>query len=114
MGGITKYSHQEKSKWIKLWLTSGTSRMAFSKQQGLNYNNFKNWVYQYEQKIKSGTLPEALPNQATPATNFIAIKIEAPSPSIDQAGMIQITYSNGNRLTIHQQVSAAYLRELLS
>jgi len=39
-----RYSEEEKTMWLEDWKTGGRSAWAYAKENGLNWQTFKNWT----------------------------------------------------------------------
>lgn len=48
MGGKSKYSPEERIAAVQKYLASDSSLSAFARQYGISFNNFKQWVFNYE------------------------------------------------------------------
>ncbi|MBL0341660.1 MAG: transposase [Bacteroidetes bacterium] len=67
------YSSEEKQTLIEGWKQSGKSRMAFSKEHGINYHTLISWVApkkkKQQVKVKSDRIPPTFSEVKMPALN---------------------------------------------
>ena len=111
---------------VKKWLKSGKSRKAFSKELGIHYKSFCNWIVGYAKSegitVKALLEQHGLPTRSTTISSipesqesssperFIPVAVSSP-PSTGV--FMEFTFPNGVELRFYQPVSAEYIQELM-
>lgn len=88
---------------VKNWQQSGQSKLAFSQTHGLKPHTFHYWVKKYEQELADKSLPDT-------NSKFIPLALTKSAPPKNQ---LALTYPNGVRLELIEQVSIDYLSALI-
>lgn len=94
-----RYSAAEKQQYIEQWKQSSLSRMAFCRQNKLNYHTLINWTGKRDSRKKAGS---------SETDSFIPIQVKSPVEKI----FAQIE-SGSKRIHLYHPVTASFLKQLL-
>ena len=92
---------------IVRWQASGLSQVAWSMQEGISREKFKNWLKRYRQEHQGPHSFEA--GQSTIPSGFIPLELELHKPQ----DHFSLTYSNGVRLQCPLTIGKKQLRGLV-
>lgn len=90
----------ERQAHIDAWQQSQLSQQNYCKQTGINYYTFNSWIT--KQKLKP-----------TQASTFLKVEA-APEPDSPTENFATLTFSNQLTLELHQEVSAQFLKQLIT
>lgn len=91
----------ERQAHIDAWHQSGVSQQTYCKQTGVNYYTFNSWIT--KQKLK--------PSEAN---KFLKVEVTDDNDSHETRTFATLTISNQFTLQLHQQVSAQFLKQLIT
>lgn len=91
---------------VKKWQQSGQSQKAFSKAHGLKAHTFQYWVKKYEKEHSSKPLPKD-------TSEFVPLLVSNQAGDVGTSTQIKLSYPNGVRLELPNQISLNYLRGLI-
>jgi transposase-like protein len=108
-----EYNQEEKLAHIAQWLASGKLPSLYSKEVGIAYTTFRNWINKYHRKKEGNQLATQKPKDSTSA--FLAIQIQ-PSVQIEESNkpIMELVFNSGARLNFYQAVNVDYLQQLLA
>ncbi len=108
------YTKESREGYISKWRSSGMSRNAFAREQGINYNNFKQWVLRASKKSGITTTPVVKPKKK-PSIPFVSLQVHG-MPQSRPTGMplMELRLSNGRVLSFYQTVPIDYLQAVLN
>jgi len=90
----------ERQAHIDAWYQSGLSQQTYCKQAGVNYYTFNSWIT--KQKFKP-----------TEPNKFLKVEV-TDDDSHEAKTFATLTISNQFTLQLHQQVSAQFLKQLIT
>lgn len=94
---------EEIKRLLSLWKKSGQSKKDFTTDHGINYTTFSKWVR------NSGTSPDVKIKTEKKQSDFVGFTFnEKLSP------LLEIIYSNGNRICFYSEVDCGLIKTLLS
>jgi len=96
-------SKQEVQALIEQWKQSGKSKALFCLENNLNYQTFFGWV---KPKKKKHSVKD---QQFSKSSGFVALKVK---PDTEQL-FAELNFPGGIKLSLHQTVPVAYLKELI-
>jgi hypothetical protein len=103
-GQPTRRSKEQRQVLIEQWRQSGTSKKAFCREQKLNYLTFISW----------GGKRSSLSAGRAGITGFAPLQMPKETPYPNAGSFFaEVTYSNGNTITLHESVPVQYLRSLV-
>lgn len=91
----------ERERHITMWQQSGKSKLAYSRLHTIPYYTFISW-------FKKATIDDT--TNVTP--NFLKIDLASPSHTVVE-NFATLEFSNQLIVTIHQEVSAQFLKQLI-
>lgn len=98
-----KYDIKKMRHLYKQWQSSGLSKIAFCKQQGIRANTFHYWIKKFRTEDPSGS-----------PKRFSQISIIQPIVAEPkQQAVVVINFPSGMSLELFSPVEASYLKDLL-
>jgi len=95
------FSAEQKQQLIREWKQSGQTRLAFAKDNGINYYTLVSWVSSKKKKSK-------ISKEARPGSGFVQVAVADKGSTT----FARISFTN-HTLELFNPVSADYLKSLL-
>ena len=99
---MSKCNHQKMFEMISNWQQSGLSQKAWCEQANIAYSSFHYWYRRYRmtQAASCEDAPEG----------FVQVLVQDKAFNTPWC---ELVFDNGNRLFLHQPVSAVFIKSLL-